>query len=87
MRLRFELPPRGLYLNTDHPVTDDVCRVHEQIRSHTYRSAKPEHRRAGSSARCYGEVGGYGERSTSRVISLGAKTRNGGPQKPVPRLV
>ncbi|MFF4884083.1 hypothetical protein ACFY2D_14765 [Streptomyces nigra] len=26
-------------------------------------------------------------RSTSRVISLGAKTRNGGPQKPVPRLV
>ncbi|MFK4869071.1 winged helix-turn-helix domain-containing protein [Streptomyces sp. CSMPJR101] len=28
-----------------------------------------------------------GERSTSRVISLGAKTRNGGPQKPVPRLV
>lgn len=36
---------------------------------------------------CYGEVGGCGERSTSRVISLGAKTRNGGPQKPVPRLV
>lgn len=36
---------------------------------------------------CYGEVGRCGERSTSRVISLGAKTRNGGPQKPVPRLV
>lgn len=36
---------------------------------------------------CYGEVGGCGERSVSRVISLGAKTRNGGPQKPVPRLV
>lgn len=36
---------------------------------------------------CYGEVGRSGERSTSRVISLGAKTRNGGPQKPVPRLV
>jgi len=35
----------------------------------------------------YGEVGRCGERSTSRVISLGAKTRNGGPQKPVPRLV
>ncbi len=28
-----------------------------------------------------------GARRTSRVISLGAKTRNGGPQKPVPRLV
>jgi hypothetical protein len=26
-------------------------------------------------------------RSVIRVISLGAKTRNGGPQKPVPRLV
>jgi hypothetical protein len=38
-------------------------------------------------AQCYGEVGSCGERSTSRVISLGAKTRNGGPQKPVPRLV
>ncbi|SEC41672.1 hypothetical protein SAMN05216532_1333 [Streptomyces sp. 2231.1] len=37
--------------------------------------------------RGYGEVGRCGERSTSRVISLGAKTRNGGPQKPVPRLV
>ena len=37
--------------------------------------------------RCYVEVGCCGERSTSRVISLGAKTRNGGPQKPVPRLV
>ena len=36
---------------------------------------------------CYGEVGRCGERSTSRVISLGAKTRKGGPQKPVPRLV
>jgi hypothetical protein len=35
----------------------------------------------------YDEVGRCGERSTSRVISLGAKTRNGGPQKPVPRLV
>lgn len=35
-----------------------------------------------------GCVGGRcGERSTSRVISLGAKMRNGGPQKPVPRLV
>lgn len=35
-----------------------------------------------------GCVGGRcGERSTSRVISLGAKRRNGGPQKPVPRLV
>ncbi len=31
-----------------------------------------------------GQVRGAG---TSRVISLGAKTRNGGPQKPVPRLV
>ncbi|GGY46716.1 hypothetical protein GCM10010363_29340 [Streptomyces omiyaensis] len=31
--------------------------------------------------------GPRGARSTSRVISLGAKTRNGGPQKPVPRLV
>jgi hypothetical protein len=38
-------------------------------------------------ARCYGEVGGCGDRRMSRVISLGAKTRNGGPQKPVPRLV
>lgn len=38
-------------------------------------------------AQRYGEVGRCGERSTSRVISLGAKTRNGGPQKPVPRLV
>lgn len=38
-------------------------------------------------AQCYGEAGVSGERSTSRVISLGAKTRNGGPQKPVPRLV
>ncbi|BBC29648.1 hypothetical protein SGFS_009420 [Streptomyces graminofaciens] len=38
-------------------------------------------------AQGYGEVGRCGERSTSRVISLGAKTRNGGPQKPVPRLV
>ncbi len=38
-------------------------------------------------AQCYGEVGRCGERRTSRVISLGAKTRNGGPQKPVPRLV
>lgn len=38
-------------------------------------------------ARRYGEGGRCGERSTSRVISLGAKTRNGGPQKPVPRLV
>ncbi len=28
-----------------------------------------------------------GARSVSRVISLGANTRNGGPQKPVPRLV
>jgi hypothetical protein len=37
--------------------------------------------------RDYGEVDRLGERSTSRVISLGAKTRNGGPQKPVPRLV
>ncbi len=37
--------------------------------------------------RGYGEAGRCGERSTSRVISLGAKTRNGGPQKPVPRLV
>lgn len=27
------------------------------------------------------------ERSVSRVISLGAKTRKGGPQNPVPRLV
>lgn len=35
----------------------------------------------------YGVAGRSGERSTSRVISLGAKTRNGGPQKPVPRLV
>ncbi len=35
----------------------------------------------------YGEVGRWGERSTSRVISLGEKMRNGGPQKPVPRLV
>ncbi|MFE1025099.1 GntR family transcriptional regulator [Streptomyces sp. NPDC058818] len=35
----------------------------------------------------YGEVDCCGERSTSRVISLGAKTRKGGPQKPVPRLV
>src|SRR6185436_17167350 len=33
---------------------------------------------------CYVELGCCGERSTSRVISLGAKTRNGGPQKPVP---
>ncbi|WUX01688.1 transposase [Streptomyces sp. NBC_01450] len=38
-------------------------------------------------AQRYGEGGRCGERSTSRVISLGAKTRNGGPQKPVPRLV
>lgn len=34
-----------------------------------------------------GEVGVCGERRMSRVISLGAKTRKGGPQKPVPRLV
>ncbi|MFE2714120.1 transposase [Streptomyces mirabilis] len=38
-------------------------------------------------AQRYGAGGRCGERSTSRVISLGAKTRNGGPQKPVPRLV
>ncbi|WP_206739192.1 hypothetical protein [Streptomyces sp. L2] len=35
----------------------------------------------------YDEAGRFGERRTRRVISLGAKTRNGGPQKPVPRLV
>ncbi len=35
----------------------------------------------------YREAGGWGERRVRRVISLGAKTRNGGPQKPVPRLV
>lgn len=33
------------------------------------------------------EAGCCGERRTSKVISLGAKTRNGGPQNPVPRLV
>lgn len=50
--------------------------------------ARPSRRRpARLPAPCYGEVGRWGERSTSRVISLGAKTRNGGPQKPVPRLV
>jgi hypothetical protein len=34
-------------------------------------------------------IGDHGRaaRSVSTVISLGAKTRNGGPQKPVPRLV
>lgn len=32
-------------------------------------------------------VQGYSARRVSRVISLGANTRNGGPQKPVPRLV
>lgn len=31
--------------------------------------------------------GQRGARRVSRVISLGAKTRKGGPQKPVPRLV
>jgi hypothetical protein len=36
---------------------------------------------------CYRVGGRCGERSTSKVISLGAKTRKGGPQKPVPRLV
>ncbi len=29
----------------------------------------------------------HGQRSVRRVISLGAKTRKGGPQNPVPRLV
>ncbi|GAA4560289.1 hypothetical protein GCM10023097_74160 [Streptomyces collinus] len=38
-------------------------------------------------AQCWSEVDRCGLRSTRRVISLGAKTRNGGPQKPVPRLV
>lgn len=38
-------------------------------------------------AQRYGVGGRCGERSTSRVISLGAKMRKGGPQKPVPRLV
>lgn len=38
-------------------------------------------------AQRYGVGGRCGERSMSRVISLGAKTRKGGPQKPVPRLV
>ncbi|CCK32816.1 hypothetical protein BN159_8438 [Streptomyces davaonensis JCM 4913] len=38
-------------------------------------------------AQRYGVGGRCGERSMSRVISLGAKTRRGGPQKPVPRLV
>lgn len=62
------------------------------------RGAEPEHLAGWSSGHHaetrrhqdtygYGEVGRFGERSTSRVISLGAKTRNGGPQKPVPRLV
>lgn len=33
-------------------------------------------------------AGGYVElRRVSRVISLGAKTRNGGPQNPAPRVV
>ena len=36
--------------------------------------------RAGSTIRA-------GDRRVRRVISLGANTRNGGPQKPVPRLV
>ncbi|BET46156.1 hypothetical protein RGQ21_11380 [Kitasatospora aureofaciens] len=45
-------------------------------------------RRADVSGRLvYGEVDSWGLRRTSRVISLGAKIRNGGPQKPVPRLV
>ena len=30
---------------------------------------------------------GYADRRVSNVISLGAKTLKGGPQKPVPRLV
>lgn len=30
---------------------------------------------------------GHPARSVRRVISLGANTRNGGPQNPVPRLV
>ena len=50
-------------------------------------SQKSRSMRDGRPAPCYRVGGRCGERSTSRVISLGAKTRKGGPQKPVPRLV
>jgi len=63
------------------PVTISVASVERGCREggNSRRECRP--------ARRYGVVGGCGERSTSRVISLGAKTRKGGPQKPVPRLV
>jgi hypothetical protein len=37
--------------------------------------------------RCGGAPLLEGDRRVSSVISLGANTRNGGPQNPVPRLV
>lgn len=51
------------------------------------RSAAVPEGGSGPARYSYVEAGAWAERSTSRVISLGAKTRNGGPQKPVPRLV
>ena len=53
----------------------------------TRRALQDASRRNRRPAQRYGVGGCCGERSTSRVISLGAKTRKGGPQKPVPRLV
>nr|GID87098.1 hypothetical protein Ade03nite_60220 [Actinoplanes derwentensis] len=42
---------------------------------------------AGRMRRSVGECCQAVARKVRRVISLGAKMRNGGPQKPVPRLV